>query len=339
MNSREKSSFGALGALFVSSLLIGLVLLYVLCYQRAPVYDLSANVDLLTAGQDQKEGLQTTGLLNVTTFLFVTMLMFVAMCAVMYGTWQVAKRYYGLPLVSLKRYIHDIRYKKERAVLPDELEETMGELVELSSMLGGIRDDIVQANHAVKKAEINLDRRVASQTQKLDASMRRLQKQSDTDALTQVANRGCLDTMLPQYVMQAYNTKTDLVCMMVDMDHFKMVNDVLGHQTGDDLIVVCAQILKGCLRDQDFIARYGGDEFIILLPGVSQDKGVEVAKRLCALFVQGVKQYVVDGVSPSLSIGLGGLPLNYEVDGIGLLKLADNALYRAKAAGRNGASV
>lgn len=159
-------------------------------------------------------------------------------------------------------------------------------------------------------------------------------KQMTLDALTQLYNRGALDLQLERTASMSFFSGTSACILMVDVDHFKHVNDTYGHPAGD---VVLQQVAK-CLvstfpRKSDFIARYGGEEFCVLLQGADGELGQRLGERLLDA-IRGEKFFCQDIIIPvTASIGLAEL-LPGET-GLSWLERADRALYRAKDNGRN----
>jgi diguanylate cyclase (GGDEF)-like protein/PAS domain S-box-containing protein len=161
----------------------------------------------------------------------------------------------------------------------------------------------------------------------------RVRELADFDPLTALPNRRLLRDRCTQLLAAAERDGTEMALVFIDLDHFKRVNDSLGHSVGDDLLCAVAQRLLGTVRKVDTLARLGGDEFIIALPGGHASAAADVASRLldaCAA------PFLVAGheltVTPSLGISL------YPVDGTdfeALLRNADAAMYKAKEAGRN----
>jgi diguanylate cyclase (GGDEF)-like protein len=123
---------------------------------------------------------------------------------------------------------------------------------------------------------------------------------------------------------------------MADMDHLKPVNDELGHAAGDRAIAAVAAVIRAELRETDFGARYGGDEFVILLPHTTADEGRVLAERICARLRQTVLEIAGRAVSIGASFGVACLPEDGEdMAADALVAAADSALYRAKRAGRS----
>ena len=170
----------------------------------------------------------------------------------------------------------------------------------------------------------------------LDArqSEQRVERLAYIDGLTGLPNRIAFSDRLMQDIAYARRNSKQLAVLFVDIDHFKDVNDNLGHAAGDELLKVLAERVGRCVRSEDTFARLGGDEFVVVLSSVSGPKGVDIAaknllKALSAPFiVMGREIYI--GASIGISI--------YPDDGKDretLLKNADTAMYRAKALGRN----
>jgi len=154
------------------------------------------------------------------------------------------------------------------------------------------------------------------------------------DTLTGLPNRRLLDDRLRQAIFLAQRRDSRIALMVVDLDHFKQVNDALGHRAGDAVLREAAHRVSGCLRKADTLARHGGDEFVVVIPDLQQEGDCQVVaeKILRAL----VPPFQVDGRDFVIgaSIGVSLYPLDAG-DGEALLRNADVAMYRAKQLGRN----
>ena len=159
--------------------------------------------------------------------------------------------------------------------------------------------------------------------------LERVQELAETDGLTGLANRRTFEAALELEVTRAFRNGDEVSLVMVDIDHFKQLNDTYGHQTGDDVLREVAAALGGECRDIDVVARYGGEEFVVILPSCSDAEALETAERL---------RRVVAGsetvVPVSISAGVATYPVN-ATDPTGLLQAADEALYESKRTGRN----
>ncbi|MEJ0016897.1 MAG: EAL domain-containing protein [Acetobacteraceae bacterium] len=153
------------------------------------------------------------------------------------------------------------------------------------------------------------------------------------DVLTSLPNRVQLRQRIPDYLAQEQDPKRLTAFMMIDLDGFKGINDTMGHDVGDDLLVEIAHRLQSLVREEDFVARLGGDEFVILQPGLHR---IEEAAALAQRLLQRLAEPVQVGgqqVRVGASIGIAFHPKD-GADGDALFKHADIALYSAKAAGR-----
>ena len=157
------------------------------------------------------------------------------------------------------------------------------------------------------------------------------ERRAASDALTGLPNRRAADEALKRMSAHAGRTISNLSVVMVDLDHFKQVNDLHGHELGDKALAAVGQILSGELRASDFAARYGGEEFLLLLPDTDRSGAVEVAEKLRRA-VEGAE---IRGIGTlTASFGVATLP-DDAVEPEHLVRKADRALYAAKAHGRN----
>ena len=187
--------------------------------------------------------------------------------------------------------------------------------------------------------ERRLHRQVAAETQRITRDLRRVQRDVYHDALTGVNNRRMLDEKFPEIFAAQREARQDLSVVMFDVDRFKVVNDTLGHKAGDGILAFVGELLHETLRPDDVAVRYGGDEFLLILPGVSARRALAMTERLRALFDQQVKMMVPIRPPPTLSAGIASLWNNGPVSHADLVELADRALIEAKEAGRNAVRV
>lgn len=181
----------------------------------------------------------------------------------------------------------------------------------------------------------------ASLLRELESANRQLARQVDEtahaathDSLTGLANRALLHDRLNLEVEQARRRNTRVAVMFIDLDAFKEINDSLGHHAGDDLLRQVAQRLTEQLRRADTIARYGGDEFVVLFDSLQNDADTAAAtQRLVSVFDA---PFVIAGVAQRVtgSIGMALFPFD-GADADALLRNADRAMYHAKETGRN----
>lgn len=161
-----------------------------------------------------------------------------------------------------------------------------------------------------------------------------LTSESIHDGLTGILNRRELERQLQRLIEHSARHKRTLTLAMLDLDHFKSVNDEHGHQTGDELLRKVARVMENNLRPGDVLARYGGEEFIAVLPEADIDGARRVAERIRLLVGGTVTKHNGVNVSATISIGLAVFPADGRT-AKELMAAADRALYGAKASGRN----
>jgi two-component system cell cycle response regulator len=168
----------------------------------------------------------------------------------------------------------------------------------------------------------------------------RLAHQGLTDALTNVGNRRFFEQRLREEVSRWQRRGGDLSCLLVDLDHFKQINDCHGHQVGDLVLEQAARLFSQGLRASDVLARYGGEEFALLLPATGATRAFEIAERLRSRLAGArIAPSPETSLHVTASIGLASLGdidrRDAKEPGAWLLRHADSALYAAKARGRN----
>lgn len=165
--------------------------------------------------------------------------------------------------------------------------------------------------------------------------LERLQYLAYYDVLTGLPNRRLFLDRLNNSLSQARRDKHMLAVLFVDLDEFKQVNDTLGHKAGDDLLVCAAEHMKCCLRDSDTLARFGGDEFAVILPAIPDiEAAINVARKFTDCYSSPMN-FNGKKLNVSASIGISIFPDDGE-DVDDLLHCADTAMYHVKEAGRNG---
>jgi diguanylate cyclase (GGDEF)-like protein len=162
-----------------------------------------------------------------------------------------------------------------------------------------------------------------------------LQTLSVTDALTGIANRRHWDWRLAEEIARAQRYRYPVAVLMVDIDHFKRVNDTHGHQVGDEVLRQVAERLRSTLRRTDFLARYGGEEFGIIAPQTALEAAKVLAERLRRAIAREPIQVNNELSIPlTISVGVAVFP-DHAQNESDLVAAADAALYRAKQDGRN----
>ncbi len=157
------------------------------------------------------------------------------------------------------------------------------------------------------------------------------QKLAKTDPLTGLANRRATIGWLESLMVSSLEIDEPLAVLMFDIDHFKLINDTYGHQTGDEVLCKIAEIARGQIRAEDLVGRVGGEEFVCILSGVGGREARALAERLCRAIAQGTER--ASCPKATISVGLALLRAGDSVET--LLRRADAALYEAKENGRN----
>jgi diguanylate cyclase (GGDEF)-like protein len=169
---------------------------------------------------------------------------------------------------------------------------------------------------------------------KLMALQERLREQSTRDSLTGLYNRRHLDEILGQELISAGEQDYPVSVIMGDLDHFKSVNDRFGHVAGDEVLRTVGRLMMTHARAGDICCRYGGEEFLLVLPRVTKDIALERAERLRGAMAAALIPYGELAIPVTASFGVAAFPDDGRT-GDELIDAADRALYAAKAAGRN----
>ena len=161
-----------------------------------------------------------------------------------------------------------------------------------------------------------------------------LERLGITDGLTGIYNRRFFDHILPREINRCHRLGTQVALLMLDIDHFKRFNDRFGHPAGDEALCTLVQALGQRLRAMDFVIRYGGEEFAVILPGADRDSALAAAERLRSAVESATFGPSANSDRLTVSIGVAVYPEDAD-DAFSLLAAADAALYAAKEAGRN----
>lgn len=207
-------------------------------------------------------------------------------------------------------------------------------LINLRGVSRLLPDSSELGDHQLKLAQM-----FASKTAQFLANLtlrQRLEEQSLRDPLTSLFNRRYFSEQMNIEFQRALRAKTPLAALMIDVDHFKRINDRFGHETGDRVLKAIAEILSQNARAGDIVCRWGGEEFVILMPGSNG----QAARRRADEIRNRIKDQidVIGGARVSVSIGVAAYP-EHACDPDGLIEVSDRALYAAKGAGRNRVTV
>jgi diguanylate cyclase (GGDEF)-like protein/hemerythrin-like metal-binding protein len=263
----------------------------------------------------------------------------------------VVQRWLGRPLNQLGDFVRQLNIDNlgdQAFVLRDRARHELHFLADaLNDMVRKLRRSIEQNSvlyrqlegeqGALRELNENLEQRVAERTSDLMAANQKLGELSATDGLTGLANRRRLDEVLADECARAQRASQMLALIMLDVDHFKMYNDHYGHQAGDECLRMVANAMRtSARRPSDLAARYGGEEFVVIAPDNDGDSAFKLA--------EGIRRSVEALAIPhaqspmglvTVSLGVAVLMPDAGWKPEDLLRLADDALYRAKNDGRN----
>ena len=163
----------------------------------------------------------------------------------------------------------------------------------------------------------------------------KFQRLAAIDGLTSIYNRRFGMDRLKEDFARAVRDESSVTLAMVDIDHFKQVNDTYGHLVGDKAIIMVSSIIKGSLRDGDIVVRYGGEEFLIILHGADSDDAVNVCERIRHKVKDSIVKEGDQQIKLTVSIGIASYPEHPASKEVELIDMADQALYHAKNTGRD----
>ena len=186
-----------------------------------------------------------------------------------------------------------------------------------------------------KEAALTAKKALEISNQQLQANETKIRELMLTDWLTGVANRRHLDERLKCELVRCQRYGGHLSIVMADLDHFKQVNDTHGHDAGDTVISVFANIISDTVRNTDFVSRYGGEEFLIILPETNEDGALQLTERIRTLLAG--RRIPPLPIPVTASFGITSANPTDNLDS--LLRRADQALYQAKESGRNRCSI
>lgn len=238
-----------------------------------------------------------------------------------------------------ERFIIDQRERLARLSKAELLEEVQQRNEELTSLLDEVkvqaeREKELAAAAAVAEVERREARELEKAYRKLAKAHEHEHRLANFDAVTGLPNRTCFEDRLKQAVERAEREPENLAVMFIDLDHFKNVNDTVGHAEGDQLLREVAERLQGCVRKSDTVARLGGDEFTLALmniahPEVAAEVARNILKSISRPFQLGGREFYIGS-----SIGIAVYPDDGDCVDL-LLRNADTAMYEVKKLGRN----
>jgi two-component system cell cycle response regulator len=183
------------------------------------------------------------------------------------------------------------------------------------------------------RVRVRAGERIVQLQSELLKAKKKLEIQSRTDPLTGVLNRRAILSQIGSELSRAKRENTIISISILDLDHFKTINDTFGHLSGDAVLRECMHRVKLAIREYDSVGRFGGEEFIVILPGANDADAFSVAERIRLRINE--KNTDVDGISISFTVSQGLATCNGDTTVDEMIAMADQALYRAKENGRN----
>ncbi|MGS2743511.1 sensor domain-containing diguanylate cyclase [Halomonas sp. LS-001] len=238
------------------------------------------------------------------------------------------------PIEQLASAARTVARRSGKPKYPDNVYSL--ELQQLVISVRHMTDSLLKQERELMELNQSLESQVAARTQELSQANRQLEALATQDALTGLANRRRFDEKVLELFRTFRRTQRPFTLMILDIDHFKGVNDEHGHALGDQILRQLADLLCHQIRVTDFVARYGGEEFAVLLPDTSAEPDAESVAEKIREAVESIE--FSGGLSITISIGLSQVtPEDTEIST--LFERADKALYRVKESGRNRALV
>lgn len=224
---------------------------------------------------------------------------------------------------GIKKDLSDINFSK------DSFESIQERLINIATSLESETKSLTNKMQENQQTISKMHHRI----KKLESALVHARQESKEDFLTNVATKRALSAELKR-VEEAYSRyKTDYVLCFLDIDHFKMINDTYGHEAGDIILSSFGKILNKYVRQSDFVGRYGGEEFLAILPGVDLTQGVTFAEKIRKIIENYKFIYKNERINVQMSCGVAQRGLN--TNGEKTLQAADKQLYEAKENGRN----
>ena len=208
------------------------------------------------------------------------------------------------------------------------------ELAEVEARFHELKAALIDAEQRAERVRRISQFEIESKQAQFNHKLRRESDKANTDPLTGLRNRRFLSQQLENFYDRAKSAGQDLSVVMIDLDNFKTLNDTAGHMAGDELLRFVGELLRGTSRPEDCATRYGGDEFVVILPDTPIHHARLVTERLVKLFAQYASRDR-HRCKVTMSAGVASIHTTQAQSGDDLMHKADEALYTAKAGGKN----
>lgn len=220
-----------------------------------------------------------------------------------------------------------------------ELSHQLNQSTEQYPNIAALLESVLSITKSVRQENQHLEKRLAESSDEITSlrhNVENIQQEAMTDPLTGVKNRKSFDTMIDNLVEHAKQTEEPLALVVADIDHFKNFNDRWGHQTGDHVLRLVAQVMSANVKGADHLARYGGEEFVILLPGTSIENATMLADRIRTVIQsRRLKKRRTNEDLGLVTVSMGVAKYKPGDTPETLIERADQRLYEAKRTGRN----
>jgi diguanylate cyclase len=222
---------------------------------------------------------------------------------------------------SLESYIEDIQKALDAKTVQRIIDSVLSQVKLIGKSGNQLRENLETVSHEVEGLKKKLEK---------------LSEEARTDTLTGLANRRAFEDAIVREMDRSNRSGSELSLLLADIDHFKRINDTHGHLVGDNVLRITAKMIKGKIRGQDLVARFGGEEFVIMLPDTPLEGAAVVAEKIRASFEKmQVKKKQSQETIGVITLSLGGASYRKGESLEELIGRTDSALYQSKGKGRN----